>query len=253
MDENLYGICDGSGDCTGVDTCAGMQCTVGCGQVRQLTWTLLLNMLPRTICGVDSGAVLHLTHPPPTLLSHPVFFQPSDGSCFTGGQCIEGHCFFDLKLKGASCDDGDASTTSDECAEDGTCTGVNLCLGVTCSGPLGQCETSQACDFETGKCTPVYASEGATCNDDNPETGPDTCDGQGGCSGPDLCADVICEETSDPCRSNGGCQQGACVYPMKAVGTPCDDGTYERVCGLRCKFPVTRRNAIFVYFISRVF
>lgn len=135
---------------------------------------------------------------------------------------------------GSSCSDNNAETTRDTCQEQGTCLGVNLCINVTCSPSGAECEVAAQCDPETGSCAPVFDDAGAACDDGNPDTGPDRCmassSGAVSCGGPSLCANITCPPPAEKCRLSGVCERGDCIYPLMAVGTPCDDGVLGEGC-----------------------
>src|SRR5262249_7920574 len=77
------------------------------------------------------------------------------------------------------------------------------------------------CNPATGACSPSLAkSNGATCDDGNPCTQTDTCQG-GVCNGTDP---VVCT-AHDQCHDPGTCDPtvGGCVPVAKVDGTACND------------------------------
>ncbi len=98
------------------------------------------------------------------------------------------------------------------------------CVGVTCPGPA-----PDPCHASTGRCTNATGGacdypplpDGQPCTDGNACTQGDACV-QGACA-----AGVarVCPPP-DACHLAGACDpaSGACVYPPRANGTPCDDG-----------------------------
>ncbi|MBW2260846.1 MAG: hypothetical protein JRG91_02650 [Deltaproteobacteria bacterium] len=94
----------------------------------------------------------------------------TDDSCDTTTGCV----FTDNT---ASCDDGNACTGDDTC-EDGSCV-----PGMSISCIDGNDCTDDSCDTTTG-C--VFTPHTRSCDDGDPCTHPDTCDGAGTCTGPGL-------------------------------------------------------------------
>ncbi len=140
------------------------------------------------------------------------------------------------------CDDGDACT-ADVCepatgcahppATDGTpcddgdpCTGPDTCQGGACTGgPPTTCDdnnpcTDDACDT-IGGCS--YVPNTAPCDDGDPCTAADTCQG-GACAGTplacddgDACTEDVCACATAPCDA-----ATACLH-LPLLGAPCDD------------------------------
>ncbi len=165
--------------------------------------------------------------------------QASD-QCHGVGSCdyASGLCSDPALADGTSCDDGDATTTSDQCAA-GVCGGTNLCANVTCLAS-DQCHEAGTCEPTTGLCSDPVLQGSAPCDDGDVTTVNDQCM-EGLCVGGDLCANVTCSVPPDQCHGLGSCHPltGACVYPNVPVGTRCDDGDpatadtfcVEGVCG----------------------
>ncbi|MGB0592500.1 MAG: SUMF1/EgtB/PvdO family nonheme iron enzyme, partial [Myxococcota bacterium] len=119
-------------------------------------------------------------------------------------------CDVSFKALGVDCDDQDPTTQND------TCDGIGGCAGETYTCSPQSCELSSVPDGEG--CEVTYAAESAACDDQDPETLGDQCDGAGGCAGtPYSCTPSQCDISSTP---NGF----DCDVAHKAVGTPCDDG-----------------------------
>ncbi|TMA37635.1 MAG: DNRLRE domain-containing protein [Deltaproteobacteria bacterium] len=147
-------------------------------------------------------------------------------NCDDGNPCTDDSC---SPLTGcvhtpnsAPCDDLDACTVGDTCAE-------GRCVGAPRSCDDGNGCTDDACRPETG-C--VHTANRAPCDDGDACTTGDTCSG-GRCMGgaPPRCDDSNpC--TDDACRSDTGC-----VYVPNAAS--CDDGnactTGDTCTGGRCK------------------
>ncbi len=88
--------------------------------------------------------------------------------------CVDGvGCTVQPKTEGSGCEDGDACTVEDTCSA-GVCAGAVL----TCDD-LNPC-TDDSCDAVTG-C--VFSNNTAVCDDADPGTVGDLCDGQGQCLG----------------------------------------------------------------------
>eukprot|EP00038_Savillea_parva_P031378 m.85805 g.85805 ORF g.85805 m.85805 type:complete len:2894 (+) comp9644_c0_seq1:194-8875(+) len=153
------------------------------------------------------------------------------GPCRSAGTCngLTGGCTYPVRPNGTPCDDSNTDTVNDTCVA-GTCVGqLSQCLNVTCGAP-DQCSESAGCDPFTGQCLYTPRRNGTTCDDNNPRTSNDACQG-GRCSGVDLCLEpnpIVCptptaclfRNTSVP----GGCFRGQCQMIMEDDGTPCDDG-----------------------------
>lgn len=120
------------------------------------------------------------------------------------------------KADGASCDDGNPCTTSDQCTS-GTCGGAP----VTCSS-LNPCMTGATCNPANGLCGGgTKKADGTACDDGDR------------CTTADTCRAGACQGTATRCASAGACSQagrcdsatGQCVDgPPKAEGMSCDDG-----------------------------
>ena len=109
-----------------------------------------------------------------------------------GGECVISECepgFYDedgiaetgcesrIGGEGLPCDDGNPCTDNDR-----------VILGI-CGGTPKSCATAGdacnrgVCDPATGECTTVPREKGTPCNDDDPSTLADQCDGAGECEG----------------------------------------------------------------------
>ncbi|MBT9556790.1 MAG: S8 family serine peptidase, partial [Myxococcales bacterium] len=109
---------------------------------------------------------------------------PSDGGC--------------SPLYGVTCNDSNSNTVNDTCSA-GTCVGIDLCAGVTCS-TTSPCHLTSVCDHQTGLCSPSTPKpNGTTCDDLSPCTQGDTCNA-GVCSGASTLS----------CSGGNGCTTGSC-------------------------------------------
>ena len=103
--------------------------------------------------------------------SNPVVCSASD-QCHDAGTCDTGSgiCSDPPKADGSACTDANACTQSDSC-QAGTCTGSNP---VICSAS-DACHDAGVCDTGSGICSNPAKPDGASCEDGNPCTLPDTC------------------------------------------------------------------------------
>ncbi len=117
--------------------------------------------------------------------------------------------------QGQPCDDDDLCTPSSTCNE-GSCEGTPI----TCN-PSDQCHDAGVCNPDTGLCSDPPKQDGSSCNDNNPCTTPDTCQG-GGCGG----IPVVCAPPAQ-CFQPGICDvsDGICDYAPSSAGTSCGDPT----------------------------
>jgi hypothetical protein len=130
------------------------------------------------------------------------------------GGAVDGTC--GPRAVGLACAAANACILTASCAAGGVCAPVTM---KTCSA-LDQCHDVGICDPGTGICNNPVKLNGSTCTDNNACTTGDSC--QAGvctvaatitCAAPDQCHDATtCNTTT-----------GACVYPVKADGTLCND------------------------------
>ncbi len=118
-------------------------------------------------------------------------------------------CAITFKAAGIPCDDGDPATKDDACAE-------GACAGQAYDCQPTQCQATATPDG--AGCITSDKASGAPCDDGDPATKTDVCDGSGGCAGtPYACTPGQCDASSTP---DG---QG-CVPLFAASGLSCDDG-----------------------------
>ena len=181
--------------------------------------------------------------------------------CHVAGICdpASGTCSNPAATTGIPCNDGNACTEIDAC-QGGACLGSSQKICAASDA----CHTAGTCDPATGTCSNPAKTDGTPCNDGNPATGNDQCQGgiclgQGcvcGTTGPCCdgcfainpggpCSDgnactltdtcqagqcagsnpVVCAP-SDTCHETGSCNTatGACTHPVSANDKPCNDG-----------------------------
>ena len=168
--------CNGIGGCAGTPyTCTPGQCekTSTCDGKGGCTATY---KLPKTVCD-DKVPCTHgdACDGKGTCAGTPYSCTP--GQCEKTSTCDgKGGCNVTYKPPKTGCDDKAACTHGDVCDGSGKCSGtVYACTA-------GTCEASSTCDGKGG-CTVVYEKEWAACDDKNPATLLDVCDGSGTCSG----------------------------------------------------------------------
>ncbi|MFP6625055.1 MAG: hypothetical protein VCC20_16360 [Myxococcota bacterium] len=146
--------------------------------------------------------------------------------CHVAGTCdvATGLCNDPASPDDTVCDDGNASTTKDQCSA-GVCAGIDLCEGVICS-EMDQCHVAGTCDPITGLCSTPMQPNGTTCDDGRLETLDDQCT-VGVCAGIDLCDGIVCPPAG-PCHEVGTCDSltGACSSALLPDGTTCEDGAF---------------------------
>eukprot|EP01059_Diplonema_ambulator_P030329 TRINITY_DN5151_c0_g1_i9.p1 TRINITY_DN5151_c0_g1~~TRINITY_DN5151_c0_g1_i9.p1 ORF type:complete len:6713 (+),score=1239.17 TRINITY_DN5151_c0_g1_i9:1796-20140(+) len=147
--------------------------------------------------------------------------------CHSVGVCNPntGLCSDPAKPGGTPCDDGNPDTSDDKC-NNGACTGIVTCRGMSCTVQQPMC-MMPTCSAD--QCIQSNKPDGTTCNDANPGTTNDVCL-NGVCAGIQKCASVVCI-AQDQCHSVGVCSEatGECSNPVQTDGTPCDDGSPQTV------------------------
>eukprot|EP01063_Lacrimia_lanifica_P007604 TRINITY_DN1488_c0_g6_i1.p1 TRINITY_DN1488_c0_g6~~TRINITY_DN1488_c0_g6_i1.p1 ORF type:complete len:3347 (+),score=823.83 TRINITY_DN1488_c0_g6_i1:868-10041(+) len=153
-----------------------------------------------------------------------VYCQPAD-TCHTSvcsptsGKCVE-----ETAAEWARCDDGNPVTVDDTCRA-GVCLGRLPCGNDFCPVNDPICGVM---DCVRDKCVFTNADDGTPCNDNDPKTANDVCNG-GQCFGEDLCIGIDCRPPAGSCDLSTGCDPatGTCLYASAAYGTPCSDGNTE--------------------------
>ena len=140
--------------------------------------------------------------------------------CREPGVCQNstGQCTEIIKPDTTPCDDGDPTTTNDQCNA-GSCVGIKTCQNTQCATPTNPCMISSCTTTGNSICTEIPGPDGNACSDNNTLTFNDTC-----YSG--LCVGCpVCDAVSQ-CHDVGICDQstGFCSEPVLPDGMQCDDG-----------------------------
>jgi hypothetical protein len=212
--------CDGAGNCMGTTvTCTtplDTQCqTVAgtCNSTGDATYACNYGTLPdTTTCNADSNGCTADDHCHSGLCTAGAAVvctntsnscQEASGTCASTG--TNSHtCSFTNKGDGTACDDGNRCTgapgaaVADQC-QGGQCQGgtATVCADATCS-------TGGTCNPANGHCEggvnlPITQS----CDDGNPCTTSDHCDGNGACAGGAKCAVGQTCDSSGTCHATG--------------------------------------------------
>ncbi|TNF23713.1 MAG: hypothetical protein EP329_26780 [Deltaproteobacteria bacterium] len=205
--------CEDGNPCTILDACVAGVCQGGTSQCQCTTDADCASFEDDSLCnGVLHCVGLQCVIDPLTVVS----CNPTGDTPCAKNTCDPdtGQCAPRALEEGASCDDQNPCTTSDEC-HNGLCSGVSRV-----------CDDGNACTFDS--CSPVtgcvYTPSTQPCDDGNGCTVNDHCGG-GVCSG----TQKVCDD-DNPCTSDS-CQGGQCVYTPNTL--PCDDGnpcTEDDVC-----------------------
>ena len=203
--------CDGQGACSGsVYSCPGVTtCTTdytkdgeGCLPSHAPSGTPCDDGNAETAQDQCDGAGLCVGSPfdcPPVSACTPSYAKDGDT------------CVAQYAAEGVACDDGELSTKED------VCNGAGQCFGTTYSCPaLTQCVTDYVQDG--ADCVATYVASGSPCDDGDPTTQMDMCDGAGGCSG----ATYECPNAS-PCTPSYTQDGESCLPNHAPLDTPCDD------------------------------
>ena len=174
--------------------------------------------------------------------SHACEHPASQGYCLIGGECYthnqdntEESCQFcdsnvsqtswQNKLSSTTCDDEDLCTYDDRCTAEGTCGGI----AITCEDEAGTCGLKRTCDG-SDSCVESYPGQETSCDDEEPCTYSDVCDGSGHCQG----ISITCTPDEDPCAYQPYCDgSDQCAMGYPGVETSCDDEdpcTHTDVC-----------------------
>ena len=142
-------------------------------------------------------------------------YSCSPGVCEISSSCDgAGGCAGQKAPGGTPCDDGNLTTKNDQCDSPLTTGGAYQgCVGTPYSCTSDACTSSVHNGVD---CTSSFSPAGTPCNDFNPATSGDACDGSGGCAG-------ACP--SPPQCLDGYTAGGSNCWPVySAAGTPCNDG-----------------------------
>ena len=134
------------------------------------------------------------------------------------------------------------------CTDVTDCAQGEACVSGVCTGGSPSCVFNSDCDDAnscnggeacvSGACMPgTNEPVGTTCNDADPNTIDDICDGSGACAGsaPPACSSLFTDETT--CNLTPGCffdtgsstctDAGVCGNGVLQIGEECDDGNNE--------------------------
>ncbi len=135
---------------------------------------------------------------------------PPAGSCQRGWVCTGGGWTETWYAIGTACDDANSCTTNDVCDSTHNCNGTPLADGTGCNDG-NSCTTSDHCS--AGRCVGTAVS--CTAQDQCHVAG--TCDpATGACSNPVKANGTPCNDGS-ACTSGETCQNGACGSPTSTV------------------------------------
>jgi hypothetical protein len=143
--------------------------------------------------------------------------QSDPGTCGAQRSCNgTSACSVTWPGAGTSCDDGEACTYADRCDGFGICRGTRI----TCEDDPGACGARRSCNG-TAACAVTWPGTGTTCNDGQPCTFADHCDGAGNCLG----TAIQCPNDPGPCGAQRACDGTAqCAVSWPGASVPCDDG-----------------------------
>jgi hypothetical protein len=182
--------------------------------------------------------------PPDSVVDAGVLCRNATVNCVAVSSCdgVNKACPDSTIPDGGSCDDFNSCTVGDRCSS-GVCVGRELDAGTSCAlgNPcaVGQCGAGSCnyvadapcpapaacrvgfCSYSLGACTTSVMANGVACDDGQPCTLGDTC--QGGVCTPSASRSCV---PRHECETGGSCQPltGDCVFTPVADGTPCDDG-----------------------------
>lgn len=125
---------------------------------------------------------------------------------------------------------GSPCEPDEPCALGGTCDANGSCVPtgvITCNAPPGPCDSPQGECQPDGSCAYPPAAPMSGCEDGDPCTVGDLCDGAGACLPGSLCPDA------GECQF-GACMAEGCVYGPSVDGSPCGAAAADRCCGGTC-------------------
>ena len=214
--------CDDGNACTSGDTCS-----VGAGGI-------VCSGGAKLVCDDKNPCTADLCDPKQGCVTSPQSGAACDDGdpCTTGDSCAAGAC----KGSGQSCDDANPCTVdacqggkclftpkTGSCDDGSVCTTGDSCISGNCIGAgKVNCDdaspcTSEACDPKLG--CQYKPATGASCDDGNACTAPDSCNA-GKCIGTAKVCDDKNPCTSDLCdAATGGCAA------VPKPGIACDDGS----------------------------
>jgi cysteine-rich repeat protein len=201
-------LCDGAGGCIGTPfTCAPSQCDAssepdgsGCVTTSKTAGS-----------GCDDGDVSTKVDACDGLgscLGQPYVCEQND--CIASADPNGTDCDIVFAPEGLSCDDTKPDTKTD------ACDGAGTCVGETHGCEASQCEAASTTNGDG--CDVVFKVDGFACDDSDPATADDACDGEGGCAGTPYTCDLT--QCADSVSPNGV----DCDITWSPAGVGCDDG-----------------------------
>lgn len=151
---------------------------------------------------------------------------PVPDDCHETGTCqpATGQCYHAPKAKGAQCEDGNLNTYSDQCDGAGHC---RPGFEIICKSAPGPCGARRSANG-TAACSVEYPDTSTNCDDGDPCTYDDHCNGAGLCVGG---TSIICKDDSSTCGARRSCNGTAtCAVAYPGPSTYCTNG----VCGGTC-------------------
>ncbi|MFY0571887.1 putative metal-binding motif-containing protein [Archangium lansingense] len=233
--------CDGKLDCNGGGcssdaTCgsgfcvAGICCNSACNEQSQCrsagvcsTGTCVYTVATGASCDDGSACTTGdtcsgdgvCTGTPKTCNTPPGQCHVAAGTCNSS----TGACEYSPRPTTDACDDGSQCTINDRCNGNGTCAGTPK----TCNTPPQCRDAAGTCNTTTGACEYPPKNTTETCDDGQPCTEGDKCNGSGTCAG----TPKVCNSSPGPCfEGTGTCDtaSGVCNYAPKPSSASCSDG-----------------------------
>lgn len=223
---NQAGCDDGNG-CTVGDICADTACKSGtnicqCANTADCASAEDNNLCNGTLICDKSAVPFKCVVSPNTII---ICNASQDTACFKN-TCVPatGDCQMKVVNQGGSCNDGNACTSNDQCA-DGSCAGQsvvcddsNVCTDDACDPASGCVFTSNKADCDDGSvCTLLDVCQGSKCVgtapldcDDSKECTLDICHKTLGCQHSKTAMNGQACDNNDACTVNDTCQNGAC-------------------------------------------
>ena len=215
------------GECVSIDLCQNVTCSASaCTTSTCDPKTAKCTATPKpenTLCTDNNTATISDKCVQGVCIGQP---KCMDSECAVEKQCVQrgvcnantGLCESAVKPNETPCNDGDAATANDKCA-DGVCVGETQCRTTSCRA-RSQCFFTE-CDAAFDFCSEKIYPDGTPCDDNDESTVNDFCLA-GACSGQDACTGMNCS-TTNQCHLDGICKKGQCETRLAPDTTPCND------------------------------